>query len=102
MDVLDFPEPGSRVVDLGPERRGRAVWVDGHVIPNLHAHDRGEMVEFVLDERFSFEFPREWSKLVAAAMAQAMAIGAGYPHLGAKSKDRPFAPEVKFIGEWPA
>lgn len=97
MSVVEFPPQGSPVVELGPQRRGHQVIVDGRAIPLLFATDHGSTVDFILDDRFSYEVPREWSKLFAAAMAQAMAIGAGYPHLGTESRERPFAPRIAQI-----
>lgn len=84
---------------VGPVSTGAAVIIDGRAIPNLTMHDHGERVSFILDGRFGFEFPREWAHQAAAFAAQAMAIGAGYPWLGAASRDRPFAPQVACIGE---
>jgi hypothetical protein len=33
------------------------------------------MIEFVLDKRFSYLAPREWSGVFASAIAQAMMVG---------------------------
>jgi hypothetical protein len=45
--------------------------------------DRGETIEFVLDDRLAFIFPRDIAPLAANFAAQAMAIGAGHPSLSA-------------------
>ena len=75
---------------IGPKRSGHDVIIDGHAIPNMRLHDRGDRIEFVLDDRYSYEFPREWAYLAADFAAIAMAIGAGhthfkYPHRSNKS-----------------
>ena len=51
---------------------GHEVRVNGAVVPHLHAFDRGEVIEFVLDERFSYPVPREWAGIFASAIAQAL------------------------------
>lgn len=86
----------------GPYRMGCHVVIDGRSIPNLHMHDTGDTVEFILDNRLAFEFPKEWAYLAAAFAANAMAIGAGYPFLGAETKDRPFASKCVALDELPS
>lgn len=44
---------------VGPERSGNTVIVDSKSIPNMHCFDRGNTIEFILDNRFSFTFPKE-------------------------------------------
>lgn len=63
----------------------------------MTCRERDGVVEFVLDGRMSFEFPKEWAYLAASFAAHAMAVGAGFSHLGAEDKNRPFAPEVKAL-----
>jgi hypothetical protein len=84
----------------GPARGGHSVIVDGRKIPNIAVFDNGgDMVEFVLDDRLSFSFPREWSRLAASFAAQAMAIGAGHPSIGAPHKSgQAFATPVMELG----
>ena len=79
---------------VGPPASGNAVIVHGRHIPNMTCHDYGDQIEFVLDGRFAYRFPKEWSFLAAAMAAQAMAIGAGFSSMNAETKDRPFAPEI--------
>jgi hypothetical protein len=95
-NVTAFPSP-EWVVELGPKRPGHSVIVDGRCIPKLTAIDNGEIVTFVLDERFLYDVPKGMSGLFASAMAQALAIGAGFPHLGAGTRDCCFAPAVLAI-----
>lgn len=94
-DVVDFPQAPSIV---GAERCGHAVIVEGRAIPGLHCHAWGEEVELVLDERFALTLPKAMAYQIAWFVANALAVGAGYSHLGAVSKDRPFAPEVARLG----
>ncbi len=88
LPVNDGP-PGMR----GPDRVGSSVIIEERLIPKLHMHDRGETIEFVLDERLSFEFPANIAWLAGCFAANAMAIGAGYPHLTADEKTKGFAPQ---------
>lgn len=95
-DVTRLPTP-SPVLDLGPASAGRQVIVDGRAIPKMRAIERGNEFEIILDGRFGYLVPADLSKLFATAMAQAMAIGAGYPNLAAESREAPFAPEIARI-----
>jgi len=90
-DVVELAGPTM----VGPERCGYAVIVEGRVIPRLHCHDLGERIEIVLDGRFSLTVRRDEAYRIAWMLAHALAIGAGYSHLGADGRDRPFAPELK-------
>lgn len=92
--------PGTDVVGdmLGPKFSGHSVIIDGRLIPDLHAYDRGESIEFVLDGRLAFEFPREWAFLAAAFAANAMAIGAGFPSLNGRRCEH-FASQVGALPE---
>jgi hypothetical protein len=65
---------------IGPKPIGNSVIVEGHIIPNMTMIDRGDIVEFVIDNRMGFEFPRECAYTAACFAATAMAIGAGHPH----------------------
>ena len=90
-DVIKLSE--SAVVDIAPSERGDPVVVDGRLIPRLRAAHIGDVTELILDGRLSYNVPRDLSKLVAAAMANSMAVGAGYASVSADSPE-PFAPEV--------
>lgn len=61
--------------DLSGARSGQDVLIEGRAVPRLQAFDRGDMIEFVLDRRFSYLAPREWSGVFASAIAQAMMVG---------------------------
>ena len=69
------------------------VMIDGRVIPRLTAYRDGDMkIGLVVDGRFSQSLPVEMAHGVAWLLANALAIGEGYSHLGAENKDMPFAP----------
>lgn len=70
----------------GPAMIGNSVIIEGHRIPNMVMIDRGAMIEFVLDGRMAWDFPREWAYYAASFAATAMAIGAGHPHYTAPHK----------------
>jgi hypothetical protein len=71
--------------------RMHAVIIEGRAIPKLLMLRRGDTVNFTLDGRFGLEVPKEHAIPVAHFIANAMAIGAGYPWHGADSNSRPFA-----------
>ena len=62
----------------GPERGGNHVVIDDRLVPNLAMRDAGERIEFVLDSRMIFSFPRDVAWLAASFAFHAMAIGAGF------------------------
>lgn len=82
----------------GKFRDGWSVVVEGRQIPRLVLRDHGDHVSFSLDGRFRLDVPRELAHPVASFVANAMAIGAGYPWFGADTKDRPFAPRLTQLG----
>lgn len=73
---------------IGASKTGNCMVVDNHVIPNTTVYDRGDHKEIVLDNRLSYVVPNEWSYLFADAIANAMAIGAGYPHFQHPKRDK--------------
>lgn len=98
-DIIDFPAQRDLVEEMkGPDGYGTSVIIEGHCIPNLTMIDRGEEIEFVLDHRMSWTFPREVAWNAASFAATAMAIGAGHPHFSAPHKStKPFATPTKKI-----
>lgn len=82
---------------FGAEQSGSILIVDGRAIPDITIREEGDEICFVLDQRLAFNFPRELAHQAAAFAANAMAIGAGYPWLGADSKTQPFAPRCACI-----
>jgi hypothetical protein len=83
MSVMPVPFSDSFHVARIPS--GHEVRINGGVVPHLQAFDRGEVIEFVLDERFSYPVPREWAGIFASAIAQALNLEAA---------DRTFAPNA--------
>jgi hypothetical protein len=79
---------------LMPPHSERQVLVDGRAIPGLFARRGNGFVTFVLDGRFGCEVPDEFAIPVAYLVAQALAVGAGYPSSNAETRDKPFAPLV--------
>lgn len=85
---------------VGPFEYHKVV-VEGRAIPGLSGYRDGDLTALVLDNRLSISVPPELAHQVAWFAANALAIGAGYSHLGAESKDRPFAPQCIELGEVP-
>ena len=82
---------------IGPFKVWR-VQIDGRIIPRLTAFHDGDKIALVVDNRFSASFPYADAYLAASLIAHAIAIGEDYSHLGADTKDRPFAPIGHAIG----
>lgn len=79
MSIPSAPDVDALITAMtGPERGGNHVIVDGRLVPNLAMRDAGAQIEFVLDSRVMFSFPREWAYLAASFAFHAMAIGAGF------------------------
>lgn len=97
-NVVPMP-PAPKQPDLlvGPFEEWR-VQVDGRIIPRLTGRYEGDRIALVVDHRFSASFSKEDAYQAAWLIAQAMAIGEGYSHLGAASKEQPFAPLGGQIG----
>lgn len=90
--VVNFPAAAKPIDPLvGPFQEWR-VQVDGRIIPRLTGFYDGDKIALVVDKRFSASFAKEDVYQAAWLIAQAMAIGEGYSHLGAMNKDMPFAP----------
>jgi len=106
-NVTDFParqvEGDDPLEFLFAYHEMDRVLIDGHAIDHLRGKRAldGSTVTFLLDGRFMLEVPNEVARDVAGFVANALAIGAGYPWYGAKSKDRPFAPTAIGFGSVP-
>ena len=86
------------VVDFGCQITGHTAVVEGREIPRMMVKSRGDhLITIRLDRRFEIDVPRELSGAVCWMIANALAIGEGYPYLGSETKDRPFAPQVMGI-----
>jgi len=92
-NVIQMP-PAEKQPELlvGPFQQWR-VQVDGRIIPRMTGYYDGDKIALVVDGRFSASFSKEEAYQAAWLIAQAMAIGEGYAHLGAANKERPFAPQ---------
>ena len=97
MTVVNFPEQEGPPDIRGPERGGRDVLIEGRIVPRLHMYEYPSYVEFILDGRLSYTFPKEIAHHAAHFAATAMAIGAGYSFFHGTTTDRPFAPECHRI-----
>lgn len=86
---------------VGPFQVFKVV-VEGRAIPRLTGSKWSEYeTELIVDGRFSAVFTDASAKQAAWLIAQAMAIGEGYSHLGAMNKDQPFAPLCGRLGSVP-
>jgi hypothetical protein len=92
-NVVDFPDPPKRPdLLIGPFTEHRVV-VEGRLMPLMTGFREGGKIWLVVDRRFACgPFDEEQAHQAAMLAGQAMAVTAGYPHLGATSKDQPFAP----------
>lgn len=86
-----FEEMRSADLLVGPFEEWR-VMVDGRVIPRLTGWREGDLTWLAVDGRFACSVPHAHAREVAYVLANALAVGAGYSHAGAESRDMPFAP----------
>lgn len=101
MSVVQMPpQPKPPELLIGPFEYYK-VQVDGRIIPRLSGFKDGDKIALVLDGRLSCSFPEEYARQAAWLIANALAIGEGYSHLGALNKDKPFAPIGCEIGKLP-
>ena len=101
MDVNPTPEEAEelRVSDAVEAMKGcqssyYTVVVEGREIPKMRMTERNGMVSLQLDGRWEIDLPPALAPQVAWMVANALAVGQGYAHLGSPNKERPFAPEV--------
>lgn len=101
MKIINLHNKTDKVKSMkGCELVGNTVIVEGLEIPKMTMIDEGETIHLILDRRMGINLPRDVAPQVAWLVANALAIGQGYSHIGAKTKDNPFAPEVNFIGDY--
>ena len=75
------------------------ICIEGKIIPRMTGRMIDGKCEVHLDGRWCYIFDTIESAYTAASMAaNALAIGEGYSHIGAASKEMPFAPTVMMIG----
>lgn len=104
MNVIDFPVPPTdeqQPLLVGPFSYYKVV-VEGRAIPKLTGYTQDDgRVTLIVDGRFAVDFPADIASSAAWLIANALAIGAGYSHLGATSQDHPFAPKIAQVGDAP-
>lgn len=92
--ISSVPEKRLEELLSAPRQFGTPAIVDGRVINQLTVARAGDRVQLRLDNRLGIDVPAEHAVSVCWLVANALAIGAGYSHLGAETKERPFAPKV--------
>lgn len=104
MSVLPFPpKPNQEDFLVGPFEEWR-VEIEGRIIPRLTGYRQEDgRVTLIVDGRFMVDFPSDIAKSAAWLIANALAVGEGYSHLGAIGKgSHPFAPiAARLDGEPP-
>jgi hypothetical protein len=102
-NVTQFPpQPARPDLLIGPFQEWR-VLVDGRVMPLLTGFREDDKIWLVVDNRFACgPFGEEEARQAARLAGQAMAITAGYPHLGADSKAQPFAASAVALNKPPS
>lgn len=100
-NVVQLPPPTSAPDFLiGPFEEYRVV-LEGKLIPNLTAFREGDSICLVLDRRLSISVPKDRAYDVAWLVANALAIGAGYPCFTADRKTEAFASNCIALGALP-
>lgn len=101
-NVTEFPKRDLIAEMKGPENLGNSVIVDGRLMPHVAMFDRGDVIDFVIDHRLSFEFPREIAYQAASFAFAAMAIAAGFRHQsGLHFTQHPYAVECVKLADIP-
>ena len=101
-NVVQFPPPPEQPDLLLPPMESRGVVVEGRLMPHLTGYMEGDNVWLVVDHRFACgPFDAEQARQAARLAGQAMAVVAGFPHLGAEGRGQPFAPLVMQIAPPP-
>jgi hypothetical protein len=102
-NVTHLPDPPKRPDWIvGPFEEWRVI-IDGRMIPRLNARRLSSGgVSLLLDKRFILDIPDEGlAYQVASFVANALAIGEGYPWSGAETKSQPFAPQAHALDSVP-
>lgn len=91
-EIVDFPTRDLIKEMTGPATPGCAVIIEGFVIPHIMMVDCGETIEFIVDNRICFPFPREHAYQAANFAAVAMSVAAGHNYMGEPHNlTKPFA-----------
>ena len=101
-DIIEFPKPDPQPdLLIGPFESYKVV-VEGRAIPRLTGYPQDDgRITLIVDGRFMVDFPADLARQAAWLIAQALAVGEGYTHLGGTNKDQPFAPQIAQIGGTP-
>ena len=92
-NVTEFPVRKAPDFLIGPFEYYKVV-IEGRAIPKLTGRRQSDGKVFLtVDGRFGTAVDEDRAYDVAWLLAHALAIGAGYSHLGAESKDTCFAPQ---------
>lgn len=93
--VVEFPDHKQPDLLVGPFHVYR-VQVEGRIIPRLTGYPEKQNgvdgIMLVVDGRLGTWVEKSRAHDIAWLVANALAVGAGYSHLGAESKERQFAP----------
>lgn len=93
-NVVQFPSQKAESVLVGPFSYYK-VKVEGRVIPRLTGYPQDDgRITLIVDDRFMVDFEPDVAPRAAWLVAQALAVGEGFTHLGATLKQSPFAPEA--------
>lgn len=95
-NVTTLPSRDLIAETRGAELIGNCVKIQGREVPGIVMFDRGDEIEFVVDHRVAFGFPRTQAWDAAAFAFAAMAFGAGCDPLN--FEPRPFAKKVVSFG----
>lgn len=101
-NVTPFPQPTLPEWIL-PPMEVRNIVLDGRLIPKLTAYKRADgSVSLTLDGRYGLDCADEGIAYVTACfVANALAIGGGWPCYTADDKFKPFAPKCMQLGSIP-
>lgn len=102
-NVVKFEPPKGDEPELlvGPFEVWKVV-VEGRAIPRLTGYPQEDgRISLIVDGRFMADFPADIAPQAAWLIANALAVGEGFPHLGALSRDRPFAPQIVAVDQPP-
>lgn len=100
--IIDLPTRDLIGEMTGPQRFGNEVIIGNRVVPNMHMRDCVNEIEFVLDGRLCFAFPRDIAYQAADFAFSAMAIGAGFAHPSAMHfTQRQYTPEIVHLDAVP-
>lgn len=95
-NVIEFPEDKPPQFMIGPFKSYPVV-IEGRKIPRLEAWEEGENTFILVDGRICISVPNKHAYDVCFITATALAVGSGYSHIGAETKDRCFAPQCSEI-----